>query len=308
MTQKKVSFSDSEEGKKELIEKGVESIMEIFDGDSKMEVRDSEDHGIPLEVCDQSPDEIHIVISDLPGAPPGTPDPEPVIEVGELIGSDDKDTKEDTNEAKSKKNEKWDWSSRGASGFITWIKERIEDVPKHSGYDTAGLERAMSYMEKLDSEISKAMRSDVDGELDASKIEEVRSQIENGIDKIQERLEKVKKPKTRKKKKADFEDSSFVKEGQKILGVQGVVITVPLLISRIARFLINGMVSGGHDLEDMYVKAVKRWKLTDREQAETMQLLADMGYALRRDRGFLDDEVIDVSSSDNFDWGANYKG
>ncbi len=308
MTQKKVSFSDSEEGKKELIEKGVESIMEIFDGDSKMEVRDSEDHGIPLEVCDQSPDEIHIVISDLPGAPPGTPDPEPVIEVGELIGSDDKDTKEDTNEAKSKKNEKWDWSSRGASGFITWIKERIEDVPKHSGYDTAGLERAMSYMEKLDSEISKAMRSDVDGELDASKIEEVRSQIENGIDKIQERLEKVKKPKARKKKKADFEDSSFVKEGQKILGVQGVVITVPLLISRIARFLINGMVSGGHDLEDMYVKAVKRWKLTDREQAETMQLLADMGYALRRDRGFLDDEVIDVSSSDNFDWGANYKG
>jgi len=275
---------------------------------------------VPLEVMDETlaqpmnmnslevdePGEIAIVIDDLPGAPRGTSDPEPPLEVVEEDKKEDK--KDDENEAQSKKPEKWDWSSKGSEGFILWVKERIDDVPKHSGYDTAGLERAVSYLDKLDAEISKAMRLDVDGDLDANKVEEVRAQIENGISKLHDRLDKVKQSKKKSKKKKAEQENALVKEGQKITGVQGVFVTVPLLISRIARVCINGTVSAGHDIEDLYKRQVDKYKLTDREQAEVQQLLFDMGYPVRQDRGYMADEDVDMSSSDNFDWAANYKG
>lgn len=256
----------------------------------------------PLEVAE--PVQVEIVVSELPGAPDGTPEPQ-LLEVSE---DDAADKKEDENDAKSKKPEKWDWAAKGAEGFVAWVKERISDVPKHSGYDTAGLERAISYLGKLDNEISRAMRMDLDGELDANKVEEVRAKIDEGISRLEERIDKVKSSKKKPKKKKAELDPALVKEAQKITGVGGIIVTVPLLISRVARVCINGMVSGGHDIEDLFDRQVKKYKLSEREQAEVMQLLDDMGYALRRDRGYLADEGVDPASSDNFDWAANYKG
>jgi hypothetical protein len=263
----------------------------------------------PIEVNEDV--DIELVVDELPGAPPGTKDPELEVHEEPLHVEE----KEDANDAKkskdSGKNEKWDWSKHGPHGFAAWIKVRLEDVPKHSGYDSAGLERAMAYMEKLDSEISKAMRMDLDGELDANQIEKVRSELDEGLSRLQSRLEKVKdsKKSSRKKKKAEYvvDEDGFVKEAQKIMGVQGVYITVPLLIARLARICVNGTVSAGHDIEDLYGRQVKKFALNDREQAELMQLLFDMGYPLRQDRGFMPDDDLEVSDSDNMDWAANYR-
>jgi hypothetical protein len=275
--------------------------LEVFDAPPAEHM----EHSPTLEVGE--PEDIELVIEELPGAPSGTHDPEPVLEVSEEK-ENDKSSLDENDAKKSKKNEKWDWESKGAEGFIAWIKGRIDDVPKHSGYDSAGLERAMSYLERLDNEISRAMRLDLDGELDANKIEAVRSQIDEGLSRLHDRLDKVKKnSKSRRKKKSDLE-VSLIKEAQKITGVQGIYIVAPLLISRIARVCINGMVSAGHDIEDIYARQVQKYKLNDREQAEVMQLLADMGYPLRQDRGFMPDEEVDTASSDNMDWAANYKG
>lgn len=312
-------------------------------------------NGAVLEVAE--PLEVEIIVEELPGAPKGTKDPEPVLEVIE----EPIHAEEDNNEAKkSKKNEKWDWSAHGAQGFVNWVKSRLDEVPKHSGYDSAGLERAMAYMERLDNEISKAMRMDLDSELDANQIEKIRAQIDEGVSRLQARLDKVKESKksSRKRKKTaqdlqseiktvlerfanedlqayvndttvpgenwttekvivqlanngeepGFEGLSLVKQAQKITGVQGVFVTVPILISRIARVCVNGTVSGGHDIEDLYKRQVDRWKLNEREQAEVQQLLWDMGYPLRQDRGFMPDDNLEVWDSDNMDWAANYKG
>lgn len=261
----------------------------------------------PVEISDE-PVDLQIVM-ELPGAPPGTKDPEPVLEVSEEDENEDKNkAMTDEDAAKAAKNEKWNWSKHGPTGFIAWVKERCDDVPKHSGYDSAGLERAIAYLERLDNEVSKAMRLDIDGELDANQIEKVRAIIDNGIERLHDRLDKVKSSKKKsRKKKAEFSDS-LVKEAQKITGVQGVFVTVPLLISRIARVCINGMVSAGHDIEDLYERQVKFYKLNDREQAEVMQLLADMGYAVKQDRGFMPEQDLQVEDSNNMDWSANYKG
>jgi hypothetical protein len=306
----------------------------------------------PIEVTE--PVDVEIVVEELPGAPAGTKDPE--IEVhDEALHVEDEETSKD--DKKDGKNEKWDWSKHGPHGFVAWIKERISSVPKHSGYDSAGLERAMAYMDRLDNEISKAMRLDLDGDLDADKIEKVRSELDEGLSRLHARLDKVKgaKKSSRKKKKtaADlsseiltvmdrwsdddinsyvaettvpgetwtvekaviqlangdepgFEGLSLIKQAQKIMGVSGVMITVPLLISRIARVCVNGVVSGGHDIEYIYNNQVKKYKLDDREQAEVRQLIFDMGYTIREDRGYFPEDNVDISSSDNFDWQANY--
>lgn len=248
-----------------------------------------------LEVVEPA---FEIVLDEIPGAPQGSSDVLEVIdeepEEEEVIPEED---------PKAKKNEKWDLSGKGPEEFINWIKERISSVPRHSGEDTAGLERAIAYLERLDNEISKAMRLDLDGELDASKVEESRVKIDDGISRIFNKLEKIKKFKKSKRKKT----ASLVKEGQKIAGVQGIVVTVPLLISRIARVCINGMVSGGHDIEDLFHRQAEKYDLTVREKAEVITLLGDMGFPMRMDRGYLEDEEVDARSSDNFDWSASYQ-
>ena len=265
-------------------------------------------HAPSLEV--NEPGEIQFVI-DL-GAVPGVTALDDVKERDLEVSENPEESAEDPDEndaKKSKKPAKWDWESKGASGFVAWIQEKISEIPKHSGYDTAGIERAVSYLDKLDSEISKAMRLDLDGELDADKVEEVRAKIYDGIERLNARHDKVNKKNKGKKKKKTAEDESgtIVKEGQKVMGVSGMVITAPLFISTIVRTCINGAISAGHDIEDMFAKFSEKFDLTTREKFECMQLFADMGYPMRRDRGLLVDEDYDSTSSDNFDWAANYQ-
>lgn len=265
-----------------------------------MEMHDPETLGNVLEVASPM-GEIEFEVTELPGVEALDPEEEAKLEVVE--NTDEKNKSDDEEVKKSKKAPKWDWESKGSQGFVAWIKERLSDVPKHSGYDTAGVERAISYMEKLDNEISKAMRLDLDGELDADKIEEVRAMIDEGVERLHARLDKISK-KSKKKKKAEF-TASLVKEGQKTPTVSGIVITVPLLISSIVRTCINGMVSAGHDIEDSFEKLANKYKLTDREKAECIQLFMDMGVPVRRDRGIMIDEDFDPTSSDNFDFASN---
>lgn len=269
-----------------------------------LEVHDHDHNHSELQVLDEPTTELELVVEELPGAPSGLPDPEEeILEVEE----EKPEEKLDENEAKKiKKNEKWDWSKSGAEGFVPWIKERLDGVPKHSGMDTAGLERAIAYLERLDAEISKAMRLDIDGDLDANKIETVRSQIDDGLDRLHDRLDKIKKTKKTKRKKSAGYDSSLVKEAQKISGVHGTIVTVPLLISAIARICVNGTVSAGKNLDDLFFKLAKKYDLNDTQKSEVAWLLMDMGYPLRGDRGFFPDEEVDVTSTENFDWMANY--
>ena len=255
-------------------------------------------------------EELVIELEGIPGAPPEA------LDESQLTVEDEepKEKDEDENDARNKgkkKDPRWDWESalkdNGPNGFLKWVKEKFDGVPTHSGYDTAGLERAVAYLEKLDDEISKAMRMDLDGDLDANKIEEIRSKIDDGVERIHDRLSKIHTKSRKKKKKAELE-TGLVKEAQKITGVQGVYVVVPLIVSTIARICINGYVSAGHDMEDTFKRVADKYNLTDRDKLEVVQLIQDMGYPIRADRAFMDGEEYDTTSSDNFDFSANYPG
>jgi len=66
------------------------------------------------------------------------------------------------------------------------------------------------------------------------------------------------------------------------------------------------MVSAGKDIEDCFDKLASKYDLNDREELELMQLLSDMGYAIRRPRGYKRDEEIDYTDTETLDQQANY--
>lgn len=242
-------------------------------------------------------EEFVFTIPEIPGA----------IDISNIYVEVEEDEGEKEKEPE-KEIDQWDWESRGHKNFLQWMYDRVMNVPKHSGRDVAGLERAIAIVERILQARSKAMRTDYKGEIDVNKCEEMSDNLYKALDRMEERKNQILKYKYpnrfKNKKTAEFQ-AGLVKEGQKATHINGITVTVPLLISRIARTIVNGVISAGHDLEDMYDLQKKEFDLTKREEAEVQQLLADMGYPIYQDRGLLNQQV-DKTKSDNFDWAANY--
>ena len=256
---------------------------------------------ILIDLDGDQKDDIVFMLDPVPGAP----DAEDIIEVeeGDIEVSDMGDEVEIDDDP-------WNWRTKGPGSFIEWLSGMVSNIPRHTGHDTTGLEKAISYFENLDREISKAMRQDFKNEIDSAQAEKAREEIENGLDRLVERLEKVKSTKYKrhsKKKKAWYEPE-IVKEASGSARILGITITVPLLISHCARVAVNGTISAGHDIEDMFERLGKEYDLDKQQKAEFGQLLADMGYPMRVDRGFQIGTPVDPTQSDNFDWNANYPG
>jgi hypothetical protein len=192
----------------------------------------------------------------------------------------------------------WDWERQGGTpSFLDWIQRMFEGVPKHSGKDTTGVERALAYFERLDREISNAMKKDYKREIDAAKAEQAREEIEKGITNLIDRLEKLKTKKFRRRrgKKAAFE-SSLVKEAETTTTGK-IIVTVPYFISNIARACIESVVQAGKDMEECYNKFAKDYDLDNREKFQLATLIKDMGYPVLLDRvNFGEDDILPSKS------------
>jgi hypothetical protein len=228
--------------------------------------------------------QISFVLPKLPGAN----DDEIVELVNEVSEKEDKEAEKDKSKASDQPKD------------LRFIKNYLDKIPSHRG-ETLGLERAESYLTRGLNMLSKMIQEDHDGKIDIRQAEEARIEMENGIDRIKKELNK-------RKKKAGTSAGEMTKEAQKIPAVGGIIVTVPLKISRIARVCINAAVSAGKDIEDVMRRQAEKWKLTDDEKADLVQLINDMGYYIRRDRGFMvdDKEQYGYSSENNFDLPPNY--
>lgn len=199
----------------------------------------------------------------------------------------------------------WQW--KGLDKFLPWLQEKIKSVPKHTGHDTVGLMRAIEYLKECDKHCSRAARQDYNGIIDIDLLERAREEILQGIDRLEERLEVVetkKFKKNKKKKKADEDFDGLVKEGHQALRFE---VQVPVFISHLARIIINGHVSAGHSMEKTFEDLDKKFKLDDRERASVVQVIQDMGYPIFGDRFYGAGEKYDPTSSDNYDFMANYQ-
>ncbi len=280
---------DHEEDMIQLDEEDYEPGTDVIlyeDKPSEEEVLEMHEEDVDSE-CAEEP--VHFHLENIPGAPD---DAQVIMTVTESHPGE-------TSEVTHKKNDPWDWQSCGLEGFFKWFNEKLSCVPKHSGRHAAGLHRASNYLKKLRNEAYKAVQSDYDGKLDISKAEEAINACDDGIVRLEKRLSEVEG-----KKRAFNQEEGLVKQA-KAPSVHGIIITVPLLISRVARVCINGTVSAGHDIEDLFDRQVKKYSLDKSQQAEVMQLLADMGYPMRRDRGYDIDEDLTVTDGGD-DFAANY--
>lgn len=200
----------------------------------------------------------------------------------------------------------WGWTH---DNLHEKVEKLMHSYPSHDGKSLTGVERALAHGDAVRKMILDASRTDRNNKLDVDQLERALEEIHDGQKRLNERKEKLERIKYngKKKKKAEDESNEIVKEA-KIAGINGIVVSVPLLISSIARSCINGMVSAGKDIERVYGDLSKEYSLSKRERLELLQCLADMGYDVRRDLGVPLDDEIDTKSEDNVNWAANYPG
>jgi hypothetical protein len=225
------------------------------------------------------------------------------------VSTDDPIEVSDEKEPESKKDlevrDAWDVNDLRSEHIIPWMQSRFEALPRHNG-ESLGIERTLAYLKKFDRKLSDLIANDLEGKADIAVIESARTSIRDGIDKLEDARDEKEQARTKARRKRADEKAGLVKEAQKTTHVGGIIVTVPLLISSIARTCINSTVSAGKDIERTAHELIKKYELTDREQMELLQLISDMGFPLRRPRGYKLDEKIDPTSVDNNDWMANY--
>jgi len=264
------------------------------DKDDKDDKKSDKDEEIVVLEFDNA-EPLSFVMPSIPGALD-----ESEIVVPEIAVEEDEEKEE------PKEIDPWNWQHGGHAQFIPWVHGMINMTPQHSGHDVSGIERALAWIMRLIKEFPKAMSTDFKGEIDVASSEELRDSLHAAVGHMNDRMERILSIKGRGKKSKAGAEGGMIKEAQKATKITGVTITVPLLISGVARTLINGTVSAGHSMEDMYDELKKKYAFTEREEFEIQLLLADMGWPMYQDRGRIGEQV-DKSKSDNFDWAANYK-
>lgn len=90
------------------------------------------------------------------------------------------------------------------SKFIEYAVSKLKAIPPHSGQTTVGCEKAISYLRKLDKEISKAIQTDEDNVIDEQKAEKLRDKIHEYIDLLEDAYNELNSKKRKRKKKASF--------------------------------------------------------------------------------------------------------
>jgi hypothetical protein len=208
-----------------------------------------------------------------------------------------------------------DWANDGAhSELVSYLKDKLTKIPRHSGETVPGCERAKAFLKSLDSEISKAMRTDLEGVVDEREIDSLRKEIEDMVDRLDKQVKKLKGT-----KRASL-DVRLVSEGH----CDKCEVSAPMWHDTANDKLVcmscdGETVKETGDLEktagtpviNVYVSAFERaivgtMNFTPREELAIQQLVADYGYPVYKDRGLLN-EPSDPMAGDGVDWQTNYQ-
>jgi hypothetical protein len=200
--------------------------------------------------------------------------------------------------------------------FMAYINDQYPSrIPQHDGRTTVGCERALSFLDRKNHEISRAIRDDHDNVLDIQALEAIRVSIMRDTLVLKDHLNKLnKKVKEEHSKKASVKippawaaasgESVAYGDLVKEAGTpSNIVISITPFERAISGMMINAHVSAGHPMEEVYETLSKKYDLTDREELSIMQILADSGFHIFKDRGSFFQEGDDGK---NVDFMKNY--
>ena len=181
---------------------------------------------------------------------------------------------------------------RDVSHFTDYLRDSLNNYPKHDGHSISGCERTYAYISRLNNEISEAVRKDVNQELDTDFLEKARVKMMQDMRTLKEHMGKLKK----KLKSSTGEDNSVESaiialgrsasneiEKEATVARQQMVITP--FERAISGILINAVISAGHPFEDVYDFLKEKYKLDEREELALMQMVMDAGFPIFKDRG-----------------------
>ncbi len=284
----------------------LEDALEPFvDGDN--------DLGDIAEEAEGLRDEIHEIIEDHGD-----------ITFSELIPGADVSSK-DINGAEPER--ETDYANDGdLSKFMDHVSELYPSkIPRHDGRSTVGCERAISFLDRLNGDISRAIRDDHENVLDIAKLEDVRVNIMRDVLVLKDHLSNLKKQikENHSKKSSDFNIPNWkTAEGKSVSYAQlkeeeeirkkaatpnNIVIAVSPFERAISGMMINAHISSGHPMEEVYASLKDKYELTDREELSIMQLCMDSGYHIFKDRGsYAGGEQSNDESKRGIDFVRNY--
>lgn len=207
---------------------------------------------------------------------------------------------------------------RDTGKFIDYLRDSFANIPQHSGNSISGCEKALAYLNKLNREISEAVRKDDKNALDdvLDEVEEFRVKILKGMVALKKRIGELKKKfKEEGSQKIANETANLIKEsleaGEEIVkeaksGKLQVVITP--FERAITGILINSVVSAGHPFEEVYDYLKKKFSLTEREELAILQIVMDMGFPVFKDRGTIGESGDGKQEGHHVDFIKNYFG
>lgn len=291
--------------------------VHILSDDLESALQDVGDLQVELEFTPESPEDEELLASEpsvegdlVVESPDGELSAEKHFEfsLGKIPGSDDDEelVVEEEPEEIEMNEDPWKWN---ISGFLPWLDKKLKNVPRHSGRDLSGVERAISYLKECAKHVRLAAKQDINDSMAIDELEKALDSIYDGIERLEarrEKIETIKDPyKKKRTKKATADEQELVKTAWRAGKFD---VNVPIFISYVARVCINSHVSAGHSLTETLKKMAKKFEMTEREKVSTMQVLEDMGYPIFRDRGLMLGEEFDPTSTENFDFPANYPG
>ncbi len=214
--------------------------------------------------------------------------------------------------APQEKKEDDSWrSSKLPKHFDIFLVKEMNRLPKPNSIlgNRSKMEKALGQYRKLDSYISQALQSDYDDDINTEKVDNIRKVVEQVRDQLEDALDSLshatkQRRKTRKRRGEDDHDG-LKKEGT-TPHFNGFQMVITPLQRAITGALINGTVSGGRDLEELWKDAKKKYKMDDREELEILQILADFGHPEFRDRLRLGDDNDPTRDEGHGEWQSNY--
>ena len=213
----------------------------------------------------------------------------------------------------SEEPEDTDWrTSKHPKHFVTFLIKEINRIPKPGDVrgNKSALEKLHGQLAQLDSFISQALRKDYDDEVDVSKVDEIRRMVEKHKDEVQDALDGMemmsKQKRQMRSRRADEEEGDLVKEAT-TPHMNGMQTQISAFERAVVGAIINGAISGGRNIEELYASAKEKYKFTPREELALLQILEDFGYAINRDRLRVGDKDGDPTREDNLgEWQSQY--
>jgi len=209
------------------------------------------------------------------------------------------------------------WRSSGKpEHFVIFLSNELKRFPKPSDIrgNVSKMEQALGQWKRLDNFISKALREDYDSAVDIDFVEKARQLVEQNVEQLEDMLDAMKslkqnrKQMKRRQRRGEDEQDGIVREAgtPEFAGIQ---VNISAFERAIVGALINGKVSGGKNIEELYAIAKKKYDIDDRQELAIFQILTDFGYPTFKDRikiGEETDDPTDKNDEGEGEWQKQY--